>query len=75
MTTFFGNVIDMSISGTHLIQEPAMEFFVYAALMLIVIGVFVLIAMNYTYVEEDVDVNDDNNRADIKHIDSQDNAF
>lgn len=53
MTTFFGNVIDMSISGTHLIHEPAMEFFVYAGLMLAVIGVFVLIAMNYTYVEDD----------------------
>jgi hypothetical protein len=56
MTTFFGNVIDMGISGTHIIKEPATEFFFYAFLMLVVIGVFVLFAMNYTYVaEEDMD--------------------
>ncbi|CAD5206883.1 unnamed protein product [Bursaphelenchus okinawaensis] len=58
MTTFFGNVIDMSISGSHLIREPEIEFFVYAFLMLVVIGIFVLIAMNYTYVEDDVELND-----------------
>lgn len=52
MTTFFGNVIDMGISGTHVIHEPAMEFFFYAILMLIVIAVFIAIAMNYTYVNE-----------------------
>uniref|UniRef100_A0A915DZ45 Uncharacterized protein n=1 Tax=Ditylenchus dipsaci TaxID=166011 RepID=A0A915DZ45_9BILA len=65
LTTFFGNVIDMefgllarsftyfeTISGTHLIKEPATEFFFYALLMAIVIGVFVAIALNYTYVDE-----------------------
>lgn len=52
MTTFFGNVIDMGISGTHVIHEPAMEFFFYAILMLIVIAIFVAISMNYTYVNE-----------------------
>jgi hypothetical protein len=43
----------MGISGTHLIKEPATEFFFYAFLMLMVIGVFVLFAMNYTYVAEE----------------------
>ena len=52
LTTFFGNVIDMGISGTHVIHEPAMEFFFYAILMLIVIAIFIAISMNYTYVNE-----------------------
>lgn len=52
MTTFFGNVIDILISGTHVIKEPAMEFFFYSFLMLLVIGIFVVIAMQYKYVEE-----------------------
>lgn len=63
MTTFVGNVIDMGISGTQVIHEPAMEFFFYALLMLIVISVFIAISMNYTYVDEhplDADDEDDN---------------
>lgn len=40
----------MGISGTHLIADPATEFFFYAILMLVVIAVFIVIAMNYTYV-------------------------
>lgn len=43
----------MGISGTHLIKEPAAEFFFYASLMFLIIGVFVIIAMNYQYVDED----------------------
>ncbi|EJW78617.1 POT family protein, partial [Wuchereria bancrofti] len=30
MTVFLGNVIDMLISGSHIVAEPATEFFVYA---------------------------------------------
>lgn len=52
MTTFLGNAIDMGISGSHIVSEPATEFFVYAALMFIVMGIFILMAMNYTYVDE-----------------------
>jgi hypothetical protein len=43
----------MAISGTHIIKEPATEFFFYAGLMLLIIGIFVIIAMNYNYVDED----------------------
>ncbi|KAI1706909.1 POT family domain-containing protein [Ditylenchus destructor] len=52
LTTFFGNLIDMGISGTHVIKEPAMEFFFYAVLMIVVISVFIAIAMNYKYVDD-----------------------
>ncbi|KAI6225863.1 Peptide transporter 3 [Aphelenchoides besseyi] len=51
MTTFFGNLIDMAIFGTQFIKEPATEFFIYAFLMILVIGVFMVIAMNYQYVD------------------------
>jgi solute carrier family 15 oligopeptide transporter 1 len=53
VTTFAGNVIDMGISGSRLIHEPALEFFFYAFLMFIVIGIFILIALNYKYVDEE----------------------
>uniref|UniRef100_A0A183CM14 Solute carrier family 15 (Oligopeptide transporter), member 1 n=1 Tax=Globodera pallida TaxID=36090 RepID=A0A183CM14_GLOPA len=39
LTVFFGNIIDI-------------EFFVYAALMFAVIGLFVLLSMRYKYVDE-----------------------
>lgn len=53
LTTFAGNVIDMLISGSHIIHEPALEFFFYAFLMFIVVGIFILIAVNYKYVDEE----------------------
>ncbi|CAI4225729.1 unnamed protein product [Auanema sp. JU1783] len=53
LTVFMGNVIDMAISGTHIIPEPAAEFFVYAVLMVLVMGVFILLAMRYEYVDEE----------------------
>ncbi|CAD5210150.1 unnamed protein product [Bursaphelenchus xylophilus] len=74
MTTFFGNVIDMSISGSHLIREPEIEFFVYAFLMLVVIGVFVLIAMNYTYVEDDLEMTDSQQKPADTYLKPDDNA-
>ena len=40
----------MAISGTHIIADPAAEFFFYALLMLLTIGIFIFTAMNYTYV-------------------------
>ena len=52
MTVFLGNVIDMLISGSHVVAEPAAEFFVYATLMVLVIGFFIFFAMRYTYVED-----------------------
>ncbi|MFH4974300.1 hypothetical protein AB6A40_001009 [Gnathostoma spinigerum] len=55
LTTFLGNVIDMGISGSHIVAEPALEFFVYAILMLIVIGVFVTLSIMYTYAEDRAD--------------------
>ncbi|EYC03736.1 hypothetical protein Y032_0092g2595 [Ancylostoma ceylanicum] len=52
LTVFMGNVIDMAISGTHIIPEPATEFFFYALLMILTMGIFIILAMRYTYVEE-----------------------
>ncbi|KAL6731232.1 hypothetical protein Aduo_002134 [Ancylostoma duodenale] len=52
LTVFMGNVIDMAISGTHIIPEPAMEFFFYALLMILTMGIFIILAMRYTYVED-----------------------
>jgi hypothetical protein len=34
------------------IQEPATELFVYAAMMFAVIGIFIVLAMRYEYVDE-----------------------
>uniref|UniRef100_A0A183V2R2 Solute carrier family 15 (Oligopeptide transporter), member 1 n=1 Tax=Toxocara canis TaxID=6265 RepID=A0A183V2R2_TOXCA len=56
MTVFMGNVIDMLISGSHIVAEPAAEFFVYAVLMVLVIGVFILFSMRYTYAEDREDM-------------------
>ncbi|CAO4362441.1 unnamed protein product [Caenorhabditis nigoni] len=52
LTVFAGNLIDMMISGTRLIPHPALEFFFYSILMVIVMGVFILLAMQYTYIED-----------------------
>lgn len=38
-----GNVIDMGISGTHIIPEPATEFFFYALLMVLTMGIFIFL--------------------------------
>lgn len=38
-----GNVIDMAISGTHIIPEPATEFFLYALLMILTMGIFIIL--------------------------------
>ncbi|VDO26700.1 unnamed protein product [Haemonchus placei] len=56
LTVFMGNVIDMGISGTHIIPEPATEFFFYAFLMILVMGIFILLACRYTYVENGEEV-------------------
>ncbi|CAG9537546.1 unnamed protein product [Cercopithifilaria johnstoni] len=63
MTVFLGNVIDMLISGSHIVAEPATEFFVYAFIMVIVIGLFIGLAIRYKYnnYAEDKDVQ-------MKHI-------
>uniref|UniRef100_A0A914HDU5 Uncharacterized protein n=1 Tax=Globodera rostochiensis TaxID=31243 RepID=A0A914HDU5_GLORO len=51
LTVFFGNIIDIIISHVQ-ISDPVEEFFVYAALMFAVIGLFVLLSMRYKYVDE-----------------------
>uniref|UniRef100_A0A914HEN2 Uncharacterized protein n=1 Tax=Globodera rostochiensis TaxID=31243 RepID=A0A914HEN2_GLORO len=51
MKIFFGNIIDIIISHVQ-ISDPVEEFFVYAALMFAVIGLFVLLSMRYKYVDE-----------------------
>ena len=43
LTVFMGNLVDMAISGTHIIPEPATEFFFYGMLMVLVMGIFILI--------------------------------
>ncbi|KAK0424074.1 hypothetical protein QR680_008485 [Steinernema hermaphroditum] len=68
MTTFFGNIIDMIISGSHIVKEPAMEFFFYAAMLTSVIGIFIVIAMNYTYAEDRVH-HDENGQTDLTRND------
>uniref|UniRef100_A0A0N5AUQ9 Peptide transporter 3 n=1 Tax=Syphacia muris TaxID=451379 RepID=A0A0N5AUQ9_9BILA len=55
-TVFLGNVIDMLISGSHVVAEPALEFFVYALLMVLVIGLFILFSMRYTYAEDRINI-------------------
>lgn len=52
MTVFLGNVIDMFISGSHIITEPANEFFAYSLLTFFVVLIFILLAKNYIYVED-----------------------
>ncbi|VDL70711.1 unnamed protein product [Nippostrongylus brasiliensis] len=55
LTVFMGNVVAMGISGTHIIPEPATEFFFYASLMLLTLGVFIVLAIRYKYVDEEAD--------------------
>lgn len=51
LTVFFGNVVDIIISHME-IADPVLEFFVYAAMMFAVIGIFIFLAMRYQYVDE-----------------------
>lgn len=52
LTVFAGNVIAGVISGSNIIPWPSVEFFFYAALMVLVMGVFIFLAMRYTYAED-----------------------
>ncbi|CAD6184562.1 unnamed protein product [Caenorhabditis auriculariae] len=52
LTVFAGNLIDMMISGTHLIPQPELEFFFYSVLMFLVMGVFIVLSLQYTYSED-----------------------
>ncbi|KRZ61644.1 Peptide transporter 3 [Trichinella nativa] len=47
MTIFFGNLIVMLISGTHLIKDLVVETFVYAALMALCTILFVFLSRRY----------------------------
>lgn len=54
MTVAFGNLIAMGISGSELFKgKPALEFFVYAILMGIVMVFFVLVAWRFKFKETD----------------------
>ncbi|KAI6192069.1 hypothetical protein M3Y97_00296500 [Aphelenchoides bicaudatus] len=68
MTSFIGNLIDMGISGTHIIKEPAAELFFYAFLMFSVMILFIYLAIQYRYVDpKEFEVTeDDNNRSRVK---------
>lgn len=53
LTTAFGNVIDMIISGSGMMKHnPAGEFFVYASLMAGVMLVFIVLAWRYKSVHD-----------------------
>ncbi|CAJ0961251.1 unnamed protein product, partial [Mesorhabditis belari] len=51
LTVFAGNLIDMAVSGSHIISDPAWEFFLYAGMMLAVMILFIFLAIRYKYVE------------------------
>ncbi|KAI6204173.1 hypothetical protein M3Y94_00641600 [Aphelenchoides besseyi] len=51
LCNFAGNVIDMVISGSHIVADPAMELFIYAGLMFAVMAVFIVLAIRYKYVD------------------------
>ncbi|GMT00762.1 hypothetical protein PENTCL1PPCAC_22936, partial [Pristionchus entomophagus] len=70
MTVFLGNLLDMVISGSHLISDPSLEFFFYAALMLGVMVVFILSALTYTYKGHTI-IDHENGRNDIEMNDSR----
>ncbi|KAM3724786.1 Peptide transporter [Dirofilaria immitis] len=73
MTVFLGNVIAMLISGSHIITEPATEFFVYAFLMIVVMGLFIMLAIRYNYISYVDD--EDAQLKDIRKESSQENAI
>lgn len=63
MTFSFGNLIDMLISGTKVIKEPAVEMFFYASLMFFVMAIFIYISTQYKYVSpEDFEVDGEEER-------------
>jgi solute carrier family 15 oligopeptide transporter 1 len=65
LTVFFGNVVDIvsffckseiiieefKIIAHMQIADPVAEFFVYAAMMFAVMGIFIVLAMRYQYVD------------------------
>lgn len=61
MTTAIGNAIVAGIAEVHIFPEQSIEFFFYAGLMMLFVGIFVIITRNYQYVsniegaENDVD--------------------
>lgn len=54
LANFLGNAIDMGISGSHIVSDPATELFVYAGLMFAVMAVFVVLAIRYKYVDPEM---------------------
>ncbi|CAD5211898.1 unnamed protein product [Bursaphelenchus xylophilus] len=51
-TVALGNMLDMLISATNVIENPAYAFFFYGTLMAAVILIFILSATRYTYYED-----------------------
>lgn len=52
LTSAFGNLLAAVISGSNMITNPAGEFFLYAALMFLVMVAFIIIARGYKYADE-----------------------
>lgn len=61
LTVAIGNVIVVAITHLKFFQSQAAEFFLFAVLMVIDMGIFVLIAMRYKYVVHD-DVHGDEDK-------------
>uniref|UniRef100_A0A0A9WYN2 Oligopeptide transporter 1 n=1 Tax=Lygus hesperus TaxID=30085 RepID=A0A0A9WYN2_LYGHE len=58
LTDSFGNVIVLVVAGSHIVQNQAYEMFLFAAMMAIVMILFIFLAMNYKYstVNEDGEI-------------------
>ncbi|XP_034255978.1 peptide transporter family 1 isoform X2 [Thrips palmi] len=59
LTVAFGNLIVVLITEIRFFSSQAYEFFLFAALMLVVMVVFMWMAIKYTYVEDVRDSEDD----------------
>uniref|UniRef100_A0A7G3AMI3 Oligopeptide transporter 1 n=1 Tax=Lutzomyia longipalpis TaxID=7200 RepID=A0A7G3AMI3_LUTLO len=59
LTVAIGNVIVVALTHLKFFESQAAEFFEFAVLMLIDMGIFILIAMRYKYVQHD-DANEGN---------------
>ncbi|OQV15160.1 putative Solute carrier family 15 member 1 [Hypsibius exemplaris] len=65
MTTAFGNVIVIIISGGQLVKDQATEFFVFAALIAAFAVLFAIMTRFYTYVEQPKPAGSDDAKKDI----------
>lgn len=59
LTVAFGNLIVVVIAEARLVESQAIEFFLFAVLMFVVMGIFILMAMRYKYVNNDEESDND----------------